>query len=69
MTKTTFRERLVIELNNAQCRYNELMARAEMCDINTEMDLYWNLCDQADEYWQVVQACQTLLDAQVSEII
>ena len=66
MTNTTFRERLVIELNNAECKYDELMAVAELQE---DDDVWASISNEADQYWQVAQACRTLLNAQNNEII
>lgn len=66
MTKTTFRERLEIEYANAQYKYNELMAVADLQD---DDDVWTDLSNKADEYWKIAKSCEDLLNAMNNELI
>lgn len=66
MTKTTFRERLEMEYANADAKYYELSAIAETYD---DDDVWAEICEEADKYWRVREACADLLNAMNNELI
>lgn len=61
-----FDERLQRELANAECKYDELMAYAELQE---DDELWASISDEADKYWRVAKACEELLNALRAEII
>ena len=66
MTNATFRERLEMEYANAQNKYNELMAVA---DLQEDDDVWADISNKADEYWKIAKACEDLLNAMNNELI
>ena len=56
----TFRERLEIEYANAEAKYCELSAIAETYD---DDDVWAEVCNEADKYWRVREACADLINA------